>query len=179
MPVCWTPMCEILMSKMFVCAMPSFLSDGCFTMRCHRLRWLCARCLCYGCMSWVSVLYVCVYNVCLQDIYPRCLCIRWMCWRLWVCGISVCLMPKFKMSVCRMSVINVCLGNDCVALKSFYWWDLLSSMPLCGISVYDWLSSVCVSPRFLRWMNVYWITVWRMSECWMPKFRMSAFIMVC
>ena len=22
-------------------------------------------------------------------------------------------------NVCRMSVINVCLGNDCVALKSF------------------------------------------------------------
>ena len=41
------------------------------------------------------------------------------------------------MSVCRMSVINVCLGNDCVALIaiSFLWWNLLSWMPLSGISV--------------------------------------------
>ena len=58
----------------------------------------------------------------------------------------VCLMPKFDMSVCRMSVINVCFGNDCVALISFLWWDLLSPMPLCGISV-CWMAeiSLCVS----------------------------------
>ena len=118
---------------------------GCFTMTCHCLRWLCARCLCYGFISGVFVLYVCVYNVCLQDIYPRRLRIRWLCGGC-VCAPSLCiLMPKFEMSVCRMFVINVCLGNDCEALISILWWDLLSSMPLCGISV-CWMAelSLCV-----------------------------------
>ena len=121
-------------------------SPGCFSMTCHCLRWLCARCLSYGCILGVSVLYVCVYNVCLQDIYPRCLCIRWPCGGC-VCAASLCiLMPKFEMSVCSMSLINVPLGNDCVALKSFLWWDLFSSMALCGISV-CWMAefSLCVS----------------------------------
>ena len=44
---------------------------------------------------------------------------------------------KFELSVSRMSLINVCLRNDCVALISFLWWDLLSAMPLRGISVCD------------------------------------------
>ena len=155
MSVCWTPMCEILVSKMFVCAMPYVLVpvvlqwdvivlDDClpdvFVMGASR----------------VSFLYVCVYNVCLQDIYPRCLCIRRLC----VCSISVCLMPKFEMSVCRMSVINFCLGNDCVALISFLWCDILSWIPRCGISVF-WMAEFSFCPttgcftmrcHCLRWL---------------------------
>ena len=128
---------------------------GFFTMTCHCLRRLCARCPNYGCISGVSVLYVCVYNVCLQDIYPRCLCIRWPCGGC-MCAPSLCiLMPKFEMSVCRMSVINVCLGNDCVALISFCD-EIFSPRWLCvGSPLAEWLSSVCVSQEFLRWMNVY------------------------
>ena len=154
-------------------------SVGCFTMRCHCLGWLCARCLSYGCISGVSVLYVCVYYVCLQDIYPRCLCIGWPCGGCG-CAASLCILkPKFEMSVCRMSVINACLGNDCVALISFCD-GMFCPRCLCMGSPYaKWLSSVCVSPGFLRWVNVYWITVGRMSECWTPKFRMSACKMVC
>ena len=160
-------------------------SAGCFTMRCHCLRLLCARCLSLLWVHFRGVCSICLSVECLSAGYISYMCIYILHvhsmtgWRFWVCSISVCLMPKFEMSVCRMSVINVCLGNDCEALISFLWWDLLSAMPLCGISVCEWLSSVCVSPGFLRWMNVYWITVWRMSQCWMPKFRMSACIMVC
>ena len=130
----------------------------------------CAASLCVLCQN-----LKCLFEECLWSMSVW----RMTLWRLWVCGISVCFMAKFKTSVCRMSVINVCLGNDCMGLISFLWWDLLSSMPLCGISICEWLSSVCVSPGFLGWMNVYWISVWRMSECWMPKFRMSACIIVC
>ena len=81
-------------------------------------------------------------------------------WRLWVCSISACLMPKFEMSVCRMSVINVCLWIDCVALISFLWCDLLSWMPLCGISV-CWMAEFSFCPttgcftmrcHCLRWL---------------------------
>ena len=163
MSVCWTPMCEILVSKMFVCAMPYVLVpvvlqwevivlDDCvpdvFVMGAFS-----------GCLFYVSVCIMSVCRIYILHVHSM------TGWRFWVCSISVCLMPKFEMSVCRMSVINVCLGNDCEALISFLWWDLLSAMPLCGISVCEWLSSVCVSPGFLSWMNVYWITVWRMSKC--------------
>ena len=117
-------------------------STGCFTMRCHCLRWLCARCLCYGCISGVPVLYDCVHNICLQVIYPRCLCIWWLCGGCG-CAASLSLMPKFEMSVCRMFAINVCLENDCVALISFLWWDLLPSLPLCGISA-CWMAEICL-----------------------------------
>ena len=119
---------------------------GCFTMTCHCLRWLCARCLSYGCISGVSVLYVCVYNVCLQDIYPRCLCIRWPC--DWCgCAASLCiLMPKFEMSVSRMSVIQCLFGEWLCGFNILLWWDHLSSMPLCGISVWRMTEfSSCVS----------------------------------
>ena len=147
---------EILVSKMFVCAMPYVLVPVV-------LQWdVIVLDDCVPGVFVMVVLYDCVHNICLQDIYPRCLCIWWLCGGCG-CAASLSLMPKFEMSVCRMFAINVCLENDCVALISFLWW----------------LRSVCVSPGFLRWMNVYWITVWRMSECWMAKFRMSASIMVC
>ena len=36
-----------------------------------------------------------------------------------------------------------------------------------------------IKELIIEWLlNVYWITVWRMSECWMPKFRLSASIIV-
>ena len=79
---------------------------------------------------------------------------------------SVCIMY-----VCRMYILDVCVFDDCVAV--------VGVQHLCVFNAQ--ISNVClqfVSPGFLRWMNVYWITVWRMSECWMPKFRMYGCIMV-
>ena len=80
---------------------------------------------------------------------------------------SVCIMY-----VCRMYILDVCVFDDCVAV--------VAVRHICVFNAQIWnVSAVCVSPGFLRWMNVYCITVLRMSECWMPKFRMSACIMVC
>ena len=112
-------MCDILVSKMFVCAMPYVLvpvvlqSDvivlddcvpGVFLMGALRG--------CLFCMS-VCIMYVCriyILDVC---VFDNCVAV------VGVQHLSVCLMPKFEMTVCRMSVINVCLGNEFVALMSF------------------------------------------------------------
>ena len=178
MSVCWTPTCEILVSKMFVCAMPYFLVpvvlqwdvivlDDClpdvFVMGAFRG--------CLFCMS-VSIMYVfrlyildvCVFDDCLE-----------------VVGVH-------HLSVFNAQIWNVCLQNVCDQCLFGEWLCGFNILVVMGSFVIDascagfpyaeWLSSVCVSPGFLRWMNVYWITVWRMSECWMPKFRMSACIMV-
>ena len=127
---------EILVSKMFVCAMPYVLVPVV-------LQWdVIVLDDCVPGVFVMVVLYDCVHNICLQDIYPRCLCIWWLCGGCG-CAASLSLMPKFEMSVCRMFAINVCLENDCVALMSFLWWDLLPSLPLCGISA-CWMAEICL-----------------------------------
>ena len=109
----WMPVCGIS-----VCWMAEFSfcpTTGCFTMRCHCLRWLCGRCICYGCMSEVYVLYVCVYNVCriyILDVFVFDDCVA-------VVGVR-------HLFAFNAQIWNVCLQNV---------WDLLCSMPLCGISV--------------------------------------------
>ena len=137
-------MCEILVYKMFVCAMPFFPSFDCFTMKCHCLRWLCARCLCYRCMSGVSVLYVCVYNICLQDIYPRCLCIRWLCGGCG-CAASLCVScPNLK-----------CLPAECL-------WPMSVWGRLCGFNILFVIESFVLdaSVRDVRvWMDEFSLCV--------------------
>ena len=90
---------------------------------------------CWGCLFCMSVCIMYVCRIYIQDVCVIDDCVAVVGLRY----ISVCLMPKFEMSVFDLclSVINVCLGNDCVALIaiSFLWWNLLSSMPLSGISV--------------------------------------------
>ena len=82
------------------------------------------------------------------------------------------IMSECIMYVCRMYILDVCVFDDCVAV--------VGVQHLCVFNAQIWnVSAVCVSPGFPRWMNVYWITVLTMSECWIPKFRMSACIMVC
>ena len=127
---------EILVSNMFVCAMPYVLVPVV-------LQWdVIVLDDCVPCVFVMVVLYDGVHNVCLQDIYPRCLCIGWLCGGCG-CAASLSLMFKFEMSACKMFAINVCLGNDCAALISFLWWDFLSSLPLCGISV-CWMAETCL-----------------------------------
>ena len=64
---------EILVSKMFVCAMPYVLVPVVF-------QWdVIVLDDCVPGVFVMVVLYDSVHNVCLQDIYRRCLCIRWLC----------------------------------------------------------------------------------------------------
>ena len=178
MSVCWTLMCEILVSKMFVCAMPYVLVPvvlqwdvivlddwvpDVFVMGAFRG--------CLFCMS-VCIMYVCriyILDVCVFDDCEAVMGVQHLC-------------------VFNAQIWNVCLKNVCDQCLFRKW--------LCGINILFVMGSFVldasvrdlrmpngwvqfVSPGFLRWMNVYWITVWRMSECWMPKFRMFACIMVC
>ena len=145
MSVCWTLMCEILVSKMFVCAMPYVLVpvflqwdvivlDDCvpdvFVMGAFRGCLFCMSvCIMYVCM--IYILDVCVFDDCEAVLGVQHLCVFNA--QIW--------------NVCLKNVCDQCLfGVDCVALISFLWWDLLSAMPLCGISV-CWMAefSLCVS----------------------------------
>ena len=145
MSVCWTLMCEILVSKMVVCAMPYVLVpvvfqwdvivlDDCvpdvFVMGAFR-----------GCMFCMSVytMYVCriyILDVCVFDHYVA------------VVGVQhLCVFNAQIWYVCLQNVCDQCLfGVWLCGLISFLWWDALSSMPLCGISV-CWMAefSLCVS----------------------------------
>ena len=155
--------CARFLCPRCLCAQcPMSYSAGCFTIRSHCLRWLCARCLCSWCISGVSVLYVCVYNVCLQDIYPRCLCIRWLCGGCG-CVASLCVNAQIW-NVWLQNVCDKCLFAKCFCGLNIFLCDgIFCPHCLCEGSPYaEWLSSVRVSQGFLRWMNVYWITVWRM-----------------
>ena len=108
MSVCWTLMCEILESKMFVCAMPYVLVPGVlqrdvivlddcvpdvFVMGAFRgcrfcvsvcIMFVCRRyildvCVFDYCVAVVGVQHLSIWNVCLQNFCDQCLCWKWLC----------------------------------------------------------------------------------------------------
>ena len=176
MSVCWTSMCDILVSKKFVCAMPYFLVPVV-------LQWD------------VIVLDDCVPGVFVMSAFRRCLfcmcvCIMYVCriYILDVCVFDDCVAVVGVQHLCvfNAQIWNVCLQNVCDQCLFGEWLCGFNILFVMGSFVLDasvrdfcMLNGWVQSPGFLRWMNVYWITVWRMSECWMPKFTMSACIMVC
>ena len=155
MSVCWTPMCEILVSKMFVCAMPFVL--GPVVLQWH-----------------VIVLDDCVPDVFVMGAFRGCL----FCmseWIMSVCRIyilDVCVFVDWVAVVCvhHLSVFNaqiwnVCLQNVCDQCLFGEW--------LCGFnipfmmgsfvlnaSVWDlrmlngWVQFVCLQGFCAGWMLI-------------------------
>ena len=151
MSVYWTPMCEVLVSKMFVCAMPYVLVPVV-------LQWD------------VIVLDDCVPDVFVMGACRGCMfcmsvCIMYVC-RIYILDVSVFDDCVAVVGVRHLCVFNAQIWNVCLQNV----WDLSSSMALCGISI-CWMAefSLCVS----RISALDESLLYNCLECWMPKFRMS------
>ena len=138
-------MCEILVSKMFVCAMPYvlvpvvlqwdviFLDDCVPDVFVMVAFWGCLFCvsvyIMYVCM--IYILDVCVFDDCVAVMGVQHLCV-------------------FNAQISNVFLQNVCdqclFGKWLCGFNILLWWNLLSSMPLWGISV-CWMAefSLCVS----------------------------------
>ena len=180
MSVCWTPMCEVLVPKMFVCAMPYVLVpvvlqwdiivlDDCvpdvFVMDSFRG--------CLFCMS-VCIMYVCriyIQDVCVIDDCVVIVGVRYLCvfnaqiWNVCLRSVSVCDQCLFGEWLCGFNIL--------------FWWHRLCSIPLCGISV-CWMAEfrLCLQDFCAVWMFIQIVFV--MGACRGCLFCMSVCIMyVC
>ena len=153
MPVCWTPMCEILVSKMFVCAMPYVLVRVVLQLDVIVLN----DCVpdvfvvdgfrgCLFCMS------VCIMSVCRIDILDVC-----------VFDDSVPVLGMQHLFLFKAQIWNVCLQNVCDQCLFGEW--------LCGFNILFVMQSIVLDSSVLdlsMWMAKVSLCVSRISaldEC--------------
>ena len=120
MSVCWTPMCEILVSKMFVCAMPYVLVhvflqwdvivlDDCvpdvFVMGAFQGCLFCMS-VCIVSVCRIDILDVCVFDDCVPVLGMRHLCLfKAQIWN--VCLQNVCDQCLFGLGMCGFNILFV------------------------------------------------------------------------
>ena len=165
MSVCWTPMCEILVSKMFVCAMPYVLVpvvlqwdvivlDDCvpdvFVMgACRGCLFCMSVCIMYvlriyillvcvfdDCVAVVGVRHLCVFNAQIWNVCLQNVCDQYL-FREWLCGFNIVfVMGSFVLDA---SVRDLRLLNGWVQFLSYYrlfYNEMsLSKMTVCQMSL--------------------------------------------